>query len=57
MRAGGARVAPFAGVVNLFDREHNTAVTVNAFGRRYYEPGPGRSFYAGVRLGLGPADR
>jgi iron complex outermembrane receptor protein len=57
MRAGAARLAPFAGVANLFDRDHDTAVTVNAFGRRYYEPGPGRSFYAGLRLDLGPAAR
>ncbi len=53
VRAGRARLAPFAGVVNLFDREHDTAVTVNAFGARYYEPGPGRAAYAGVRMALG----
>lgn len=48
-----ARLAPFAGVLNLLDREHDTAVAVNAFGGRYYEPGPGRSLYAGLRLRVG----
>jgi hypothetical protein len=31
-------------------------VVINAFGRRYYEPGPGRTIYAGLRLNLGPID-
>lgn len=56
-RAGRIRLSPHAGVVNLLDRVHNTSVAVNAFGARYYEPGPGRSLYAGVRMGLGPATR
>jgi iron complex outermembrane receptor protein len=56
-RLGRAEFAPFAGVTNLLDRAYNTSVTVNAFGRRYYEPGPGRTVYAGLRLALGPADR
>ena len=42
--------APFAGVTNLLDRAYNTSVTVNAFGRRYFEPGAGRSLYAGLEL-------
>jgi iron complex outermembrane receptor protein len=50
---GGIEVAPFAGVDNLFDRRHNAAVTINAAGGRYYEPGPGRSLFAGARLGFG----
>jgi hypothetical protein len=27
-------------------------VTVNAFGGRYYEPGPGRSFHLGLAVRL-----
>lgn len=54
LRAGTATLAPFLGAGNLLDRAHVTAVTVNAFGGRYYEPGPGRSLYAGVRVELGP---
>lgn len=49
----GARVSPFLGVSNLLDRAHVGAVTVNAFGARYYEPGPRRSAYAGARVELG----
>ncbi|HEU0078290.1 MAG TPA: TonB-dependent receptor, partial [Longimicrobiaceae bacterium] len=45
IRAGPLALSPFAGVTNLLDRAYNTSVVVNAFGRRYYEPGPGRSVY------------
>jgi len=41
-------VKPFAGVTNLFDWLYNSSVTVNAFGRRYFEPGAGRSIYLGI---------
>ena len=41
-------VEPFAGVTNLFDESYVSSVAVNAFGGRYYEPGPGRSVYTGV---------
>ena len=50
LRVGGGELAPFVGVTNVFDRDYNTAVTVNAFGRRYFEPGAGRSLYAGLEL-------
>lgn len=43
---------PFLGVNNLFDTRYNSSVTINAFGapgqRRFYEPAPGRTFYAGL---------
>ena len=52
-RFGRAALSPFAGVSNVLGRDYNTSVVVNAFGRRYYEPGPGRTFYAGLRLTLG----
>lgn len=50
LRLGGVEVVPFAGIDNLFDARYNTALAINAFGGRYYEPGPGRSFHAGARL-------
>ncbi|HEV3048825.1 MAG TPA: TonB-dependent receptor, partial [Longimicrobium sp.] len=56
-RIGRAGFSPFAGVANVLDRTYNTSVTVNAFGRRYYEPGPGRTVYAGLRLALGAPER
>ena len=52
-RIGRIALSPFAGVMNATDRAYNTSVVVNAFGRRYYEPGPGRTVYAGVSLTLG----
>lgn len=36
-------------VDNLFDRKHISSVIVGAAANRYYEPGPGRSVYGGVR--------
>ena len=45
---GPFRFAPHVGVFNLFDRRYMTSVVVNAFGGRYYEPGPPRSVYAGM---------
>lgn len=53
VRVGDVVFAPFAGVDNLFDRRYNASVTINAFGGRYYEPGPGRSFFVGARVGSG----
>lgn len=49
---GALDVAPVAGVTNIFDTLYTASVVVNAFGRRYNEPGPGRSFYVGLRAGL-----
>ena len=53
LRIGAFEASPFAGVTNLFDAEYNAAVTVNAFGGRYYEPAPGRAFYLGARVAFG----
>jgi len=53
----GLEIAPFAGIDNLFDRHYYTALAVNAFGGRYYEPGPRRSFFFGTRMRLGGSGR
>lgn len=53
VRVGDVVFAPFAGVDNLLDRRYNTSLAINAFGGRYFEPGPGRSFFAGARVGFG----
>lgn len=50
IRASPIELSPHIGVQNLFDRAYITSVVVNAFGGRYYEPGPPRSLYAGVML-------
>ena len=46
----GLQAEVFAGVRNLFDRDYISNVRPNAAFERYYEPGPGRYFYAGVAL-------
>ena len=50
IRAGALRFAPHLGVMNLFDAEYNTSVVVNAFGGRFYEPGPPQSVYGGMTV-------
>jgi iron complex outermembrane receptor protein len=42
---------PVVGVDNLLDKTYASNVVVNAAGGRFYEPGPGRTFYIGVRMG------
>ena len=50
VRVLGVALAPFAGVSNVFDVRWDAAVTVNAAGARYYEPGAPRAVYLGVDL-------
>ena len=47
--AGPWRIVPFVRVDNLFDRRHVGSVIVNAGNGRYYEPAPGRAWFAGVK--------
>ncbi len=49
---GGATISPFVGVNNLFDQAYNSNIRINAFGGRYYEPGPERNVYAGIAVNL-----
>jgi iron complex outermembrane receptor protein len=53
---GGLRISPFAAVANALDRSHNTAVVVNAFGGRFFEPGPGRTLQVGIGISTGGGD-
>ena len=50
---GRTSVSPFIGITNLLDAGYNASVVVNAFGGRFYEPGPGRALFAGVRVAVG----
>ncbi len=52
----GARVMPFAGVHNLFDRDYVASIAPNGFGGRVFEPGPGRTVWVGVEVGYGISD-
>lgn len=41
-------IKPSFGIRNLTDQRYFDNIRINAFGGRYYEPAPGRNFYAGV---------
>jgi iron complex outermembrane recepter protein len=45
-----ADILPFVQVRNLTNAEYNGSVSINAFGGRFFEPAPGRTFMAGVAL-------
>ena len=50
---GRSKFSPFVSITNLLDRRYNSSVVVNAFGGRYFEPGPGRAFSFGMEISLG----
>ncbi|KAA3634825.1 MAG: TonB-dependent receptor [Bacteroidetes bacterium] len=43
-------VTPYFHIENLLDVEYFDNIRINAFGGRYYEPGPGRQFRMGVKV-------
>lgn len=47
---GAFDLSPFIGVNNLLDERYTANVRLNAFGGRYFEPGPERNIYAGISL-------
>lgn len=51
--AGRLSGRPFVGVENLFNRRYISAVTVNGFGGRVFEPGASRQVYVGTTLDWG----
>ena len=53
VRAKRLSLSPYAAVTNVLDRRYNTSVVVNAFGRRFFEPGPGRGYEVGVSMATG----
>lgn len=49
-RVGRWELSPFVGISNLFDEDYNANVRVNAFGGRFFEPGPDRNLYGGLTV-------
>ena len=47
---GDVLASPYVAVANVLDRRYNSSVTVNAFGGRYFEPGPGRTYRIGLEV-------
>jgi iron complex outermembrane receptor protein len=39
---------PYVGINNLFDKNYNSNIRINAFGGRHFEPAPSINVYAGV---------
>lgn len=50
---GNTRMSPFVRVGNVTDTYYIASVVPNAFGSRYFEPGPGRTFSLGLALSWG----
>ena len=50
---GSFEVSPFVAVANLFNEFYTASVIPNAWGGRYFEPGPGRTFRIGMGVTLG----
>jgi iron complex outermembrane receptor protein len=46
----GWRLAPFIGVLNVFDEQYVGSITVNAGFGRYFEPAPPRNAYIGMEI-------
>lgn len=57
VRAGSLMASPYVVVANALNRGYVTAVVVNAFGQRYYEPGPGCTWEVGLNVLLGGTGR
>nr|WP_317040467.1 TonB-dependent receptor [Hymenobacter coccineus] len=49
--AGHLDVNLFAGLDNAFDRRYSLGNDLNAFGNRFFQPAPGRSYYGGAQVG------
>lgn len=56
-RVAGSRTELVLGVTNLTDRLYASSFVVNAFGGRFYEPGPGRAAYVGLTMAVPAAGR
>ena len=51
LELGRLRLAPLLAITNLANRRYASSVVVNAFGGRYFEPGPTRGGYLGLSVG------
>ena len=40
------------GINNLFNEQYFDNIRLNAFGKRFYEPAPGRNVYFGLQIGI-----
>ncbi len=50
LQLGEQSLEPYLGIDNLLGREYFDNLRINDGSARYFEPGPGRTLYAGLRL-------
>jgi iron complex outermembrane receptor protein len=50
LHLGEQRLEPYLGIDNLLGRRYFDNLRLNAFSARYFEPGPERTLYVGVRM-------
>lgn len=43
-------IVPYVGINNLLNTDYYANVRINAFGARYYEPGPNRAIFVGLKV-------
>ena len=48
IRKGQLLWRPYIGINNIFDKQYNSNIRINALGGRYYEPAPERNIYTGI---------
>ncbi len=47
---GRINLRPFAAIENVLNEEYNGSIVINAFGGRFFEPSPPRSFLFGIKI-------
>lgn len=50
VKFGDWSIVPFFGINNITDEEYSDNLRINAFGRRFFEPAPGRNVFGGLRV-------
>jgi iron complex outermembrane receptor protein len=49
---GKPKLTLYGGIKNLFNAAYYSNIRINAFGGRYYEPAPARTWYLGIEVGF-----
>ena len=47
----GLNITAYAGVDNIGDKKYVSYININDMGGRYYEAGPKRNFFGGIKVG------
>jgi iron complex outermembrane receptor protein len=50
LKGRAKNLEPYVGLDNLTDRRYYDNLRINDNAGRYYEPAPGRTFYAGLKV-------